>query len=283
VITESNETNNCRASTTTVNVIAPINLTANPSVVPAGGTSTATWGPINNPTVNDWIALFPVGSGSYVSWKYLNCSQFNPPSTPIASGSCAFLIATSLTPGNYEFRLNSNNTWVATSNTIVVNPPEPVSKLAILEMGTPSAGFDFYANIQSQSVSGVPTNVTSNTTVTISLKTGTGVLSGTLMGTIPAGNYAISIGPMTYTKAESGVVLTATATSGMSLNPGDSPPFTVGPGGATNITFITQPGNSQAGATIAGPTAVAVRDGFGNIVTSSTASITTEIIDNHKI
>lgn len=37
VVTESNETNNCRASTTTVNVIAPINFTANPSVVPAVG------------------------------------------------------------------------------------------------------------------------------------------------------------------------------------------------------------------------------------------------------
>jgi len=276
-VTESTETNNCLASTTTVNVIAAINFTANPSVVPAGGTSTATWSQINNPTVGDWIGLYPVGEGSYVYRWYLNCSQFNPPSQPIASGSCGFTLLSSLTPGNYELRLNNSGIVIATSNTILVNPPEPVSKVAIPQMGTPMAGVDFYANIQSQSVSGVRTNVTSNTTVTISLKTGTGVLSGTLMGTIPAGNYAISIGPMTYTKAESGVVLTATATSGMSLNPGDSPPFTVGPGWATDLVFITQPGNSQAGATIAGPLAVAVKDAFGNIVTSSTASITTEI------
>jgi YD repeat-containing protein len=280
-ITESNETNNCRASTTTVNVIAPINFTANPSVVPAGGTSTATWSQINNPSVNDWIGLYPVGSGSYVTWAYLNCSQFKPPSTPIASGSCVFGISSSLTPGNYEFRLLSNGVWVATSNTIVVNPPEPVSKLAITQLTSvpPTAGSEFSARVESHSVSGIPTNVSTDTAVSISLKTGTGtgILSGTFTGTIAAGTKHIYVGPLTYTKAESGVVLTATRTSGDSLSPGDSAPITFSAGPATTMSFVTQPANSQAGATIAGPPTVAFKDAFGNIATSSTASITTEI------
>ena len=143
VITESNETNNCRASSTTVNVLAPINLTASPSVVPAGGTTTATWSQLINPSVNDRIWLYPVGSQTSVTWKYLNCSQFTVPSAPIPSGSCPFVISSSQTPGNYEFRLNSNGTWVATSNTIVVNPPEPVSKVAIPEMGNSHGGSRF--------------------------------------------------------------------------------------------------------------------------------------------
>jgi YD repeat-containing protein len=43
------------------------------------------------------------------------------------------------------------------------------------------------------------------------------------------------------------------------------------------MVFVTQPANSQAGATITGPPTVAFKDAFGNIATSSTASITTEI------
>ncbi|MBM2803282.1 MAG: putative Bacterial pre-peptidase C-terminal domain protein [Deltaproteobacteria bacterium] len=275
VVTESNETNNCGAITTTVNIIAPISFTANPSVVPAGGTSTATWTQIANPSVSNWIGLYPVGSGSYVNWFYLNCSQFFQPSTPVASGSCLFGISSSLTPGNYELRLNTYTT--ITSNTIVVNPPEPVSKLAILPVSSHTADSNFYVQVQSQSVSGVPTNVTSNTGVSVSLKTGTGILNGTLTGTIAAGSNQVSVGSMTYTKAESGVVLTASVTSGDALTPGDSAPFTVLPGSPSALAFITQPVSSPAGSVLAGPPTVAVRDSLGNTVTSSTAAITIDI------
>jgi hypothetical protein len=85
---------------------------------------------------------------------------------------------------------------------------------------------------------------------------------------------------VTYAKAESGVVLRATRTSGDALASGDSAAFTVNPGAATTLAFTTQPGSTTAGSLVAGPPAVAVRDNFGNTVTSSTASITIGIGTN---
>src|SRR4029453_14332003 len=54
----------------------------------------------------------------------------------------------------------------------------------------------------------------------------------------------------------------------------DSVAFSVNPGAATALAFTTQPGSSAPGNPIQGPPTVAVRDGQGNTVTSSTASIT---------
>jgi len=90
----------------------------------------------------------------------------------------------------------------------------------------------------------------------------------------------VSINGVTYTKAESGIVITATRTSGDTLTAGDSTAFTVNPGTATSLAFITQPGNATAGTAIPGPPTLAVRDAFGNTVTSSTAAITIAIGSN---
>ena len=78
----------------------------------------------------------------------------------------------------------------------------------------------------------------------MSVKTGTGTLGGTLNGTILAGTSQVTIGLATYTKAESGVVLTAARTSGDTLIAGDTAPFTVSPGAAARLAFTTQPGNA---------------------------------------
>ena len=179
---------------------------------------------MSSPTNRDWIGLYTVGAANsaYLVRTYLNCSSFTPPSTPIPSGSCSFN-STSLTPGNYEFRLFTNDTFniLAISNTVAVSPPLPASQLAILNLGynPPAGGPGFTLGVQSQTAHGTAAAVVNNTTVRISLKTGTGVLAGTLTGTILAGSRQVSIGSVTYTKAESGVVLTATATSGDSLAP----------------------------------------------------------------
>jgi hypothetical protein len=48
-------------------------------------------------------------------------------------------------------------------------------------------------------------NAGANGTVTLSLKTGTGTLGGTVIGTIAVGASSVTISGVTYTKAESGV------------------------------------------------------------------------------
>jgi Carboxypeptidase regulatory-like domain/IPT/TIG domain len=144
----------------------------------------------------------------------------------------------------------------------------------------PTAGAGFPVIVQAHDNSGVLTNVSANTGVSLSLKTGTGTLGGTVTGTISAGTNQVTINGVTYAKAESGVVITATRTSGDDLTAGDSAGFLVNPGAATKLAFTVQPGNSTAGSTLAGPPTVSVQDAFSNTVTSSTASITVAIGSN---
>jgi len=91
------------------------------------------------------------------------------------------------------------------------------SKLAVTSVNggsNPTAGTAFSVVVQSQTAGGSAANVTTATNVTLSRATGTGTLGGTLTGTIPAGQSSVTISGVTYTKAESGVSLTATQTSG---------------------------------------------------------------------
>jgi hypothetical protein len=144
----------------------------------------------------------------------------------------------------------------------------------------PTAGAGFLVVVQAQDAAGVPRNVAVSTGISLSLKTGTGILGGTLSGTIAAGTNEVTITGVTYTKAESGVVVTATRTSGDTLTAGDSASFTVNAGTATTLVFTTQPGSVTAGSAITGPPTVTVQDTFGNTITSSTASITVAIGNN---
>jgi hypothetical protein len=145
---------------------------------------------------------------------------------------------------------------------------------------SPQAGIGFPVVVQAQDANGVARNVVNATNVSLSLKTGTGTLGGTLTGTIAAGTNQVTISGVTYTKAESGVSITATRTSGDALTPGDSASFTVNPGVATTLAFTTHPANTVAGSNLTGPPTVAVQDNFGNTVTSSTASISVAIGTN---
>ena len=63
-----------------------------------------------------------------------------------------------------------------------------------------------------------------DTDFTLSLTTGTGILAGTLTGTILAGTTQAVVSGVTYSVAEAGVVITATRTSGDTLTAGVSAP-----------------------------------------------------------
>ena len=80
-------------------------LTVSPTSVGVGGTVTAAWSGIAAPTTTDWIGLYSAGTsdGAYLGWMYVSCSQ--APAAARASGSCAFPIPGSVSPGTYELRL----------------------------------------------------------------------------------------------------------------------------------------------------------------------------------
>jgi len=128
------------------------------------------------------------------------------------------------------------------------------TKLAITSISpaSPTAGAAFSVTVQAQDAAGNPAAVTSATGVTLSLNTGTGTLGGTLTGTIASGASSVTISGVTYSKAEAGVRLTVTRTSGMTLASGTSAAFTV-VAGFTRLQLLV-PGERAAPGTPSGKT-----------------------------
>jgi SKICH domain len=85
---------------------------------------TVTWSGIAAPTSTDWIGLYAVGTvnTAEITWIYVSCTQ--GVGAVRDSGSCAFQLPSSLTPGSYELRLFARNgyTLLATSNGFTVTP-----------------------------------------------------------------------------------------------------------------------------------------------------------------
>ncbi|MGH7875608.1 MAG: beta strand repeat-containing protein [Candidatus Binatia bacterium] len=171
-------------------------------------------------------------------------------------------------------------TAIVTYKAALATIPTKLSITSINSGANPTAGVGFPVVVQAQDAGGIPRNVTNATGVSLSLKTGTGALGGTLTGTIAAGTNQVTISGVTYMKAQSGIVLTANRTSGDVLSAGDSSTFTVNPGAAAKVAFSVPPGDSTAGIAIPGPPAVTVQDGFGNTVFSSNASIALTLNSN---
>ena len=118
----------------------------------------------------------------------------------------------------------------------------------------------FYLTVQAIDVNGVPSNVNQNTQITISKQSGTGTFGGVLSATIPAGSNAATLHDITYNVAESGVSVTASVTSGMSLSPGTSAIFQV-LSGADHMEFNNFPENGTINQTIAAFTVQALQIG----------------------
>ena len=150
------------------------------------------------------------------------------------------------------------------------------SKLAITSVNggaNPTAGAAFSVVVQAQDFNGNPANVVANTAVTLSRNAGTGTLGGTLTGTISAGTNSATISGVTYTKAESNVILTATRTSGDSLTIGNSAPFTVNPGAVNSFAISAISGSKTAGTAFTITTITAL-DANSNTATGFTSPVT---------
>jgi hypothetical protein len=88
-----------------------------------------------------------------------------------------------------------------------------------------------------------------------------------LSGTINNNQNTVTINGVTYSKAESGVILTATRTSGVNLTAGNSAPFTVNAGTASRL-VITGSATQTAGTSQ--NLTITAEDASGNTVTSYT-------------
>ncbi len=102
---------------------------------------------------------------------------------------------------------------------------------------SPSTTSSFSVTVQSVDGGGNPAAVSQNTTFSLSVAAGSGVLSGTTSGTITAGNTSVIISGINYNVAESNVRIAASRISGDNLSAGTSAPFSVGVG-ATGQAFV---------------------------------------------
>ena len=97
-------------------------LSASPTTVAPGGTITATWSGIATPTATDWIGLYTPRrrQHSIHPLDLRSCSQ--TPGAAQASGSCPFVVPSTVAPGTYQLRLLANDgfTLLATSNNFTV-------------------------------------------------------------------------------------------------------------------------------------------------------------------
>ena len=157
----------------------------------------------------------------------------------------------------------------------VTGLPTKPTKLTITAVNgglSPTAGTGFSIVVQAQDANGDSRQVLANTAVTLSLNTGSGPLGGTLVSTIPAGNTAVTISGVTYGTAESGVTLTATATSGDSLSAANSAPFTVLPSTAPAYLLVTGfPSPQTAG--FPGSVTVTCKTSSGTTATTYTGTV----------
>ena len=103
------------------------------------------------------------------------------------------------TPGN----LNNGQTFGAAAT------PTHLAVTSVNGGASPLVNTAFDVVVQAQDNTNTPANVTSNVNITLTLATGTGLLGGTLTGTILSGSSSITITGVTYNTAETGISITA--------------------------------------------------------------------------
>jgi hypothetical protein len=118
------------------------------------------------------------------------------------------------------------------------------------------------------------TNFSGSVLLAIAANPGTGTLSGT--NPVTAVNGVATFPNLSINRPGTGYTLRATSGS----LAGTSTGFSITPGPATQLVFTVQPGNSNAGASIAPPVVVTAQDALGNTATSFSGSVTLAIAAN---
>ncbi len=152
----------------------------------------------------------------------------------------------------------------------------PPTRLAVYIGPPPTVGLPFLVAVQSQDANANPQSVAANTAVTVSRTTGTGTVGGTANCTILAGASSCLLAAATYSVAETGVVLTATRTSGDMLPPGNSMPFRVLPVGPAKLAVASVNGGANPTMGLAFPVVVQSTDNSGapvNVIVATNVTL----------
>ncbi len=171
--------------------------------------------------------------------------------------------------GTISILFSSGSLTPDTSRNILVSPAS-AARLAFLQQpSTAAAGAVISPAVSVNLLDAFGNAVTTTgTSVSMTLASGTGVLSGTL-------TRSTSSGVATFNNLSINLIgsKTVRATSG-SLTAAVSNTFTITPGPAKKLAFVQQPTNAPAGTTISPAVTVQVRDSLGNNVAGSGVTIT---------
>ena len=121
----------------------------------------------------------------------------------------------------------------------------------------------------------VVTGSSANVVIAFGNNAGSGTLSGTL--TVPASSGVATFSTLSIDKAGTGYTLVATSAG---LTSATSNAFNITAGAASKVAFAQGPSNAQSAASISPAITVQVQDASGNLVSSSTASVTIAIGNN---
>ena len=234
--------------------LAPITVQvedANGAIVPAS-TASVSIGLLNNPGGSTLSGTTPESAVAGVA-TFSNLSLNN-------AGTGYTLVATS--------------TGLTGATSSAFNITGPAAKLAFVVQPTnTAAGSTISPAVTVQIEDSAGNLVSSTASVALSLN-GTGALTGG--GAVAAVGGVATFGGLSVSAAGTGDTLTATSGG---LTSATSSAFNIF-GAPTKLVFTTQPTNTAAGSPISPVVTVAVEDASGNVVTSSTASVSIAILNN---
>jgi hypothetical protein len=191
-------------------------------------------------TATSWItSLAASGSTSYLPTE-LNVANGNIAiANNASSAQYTGLRLGQATFAGYKALVNNPANWTKKTGTVLLTTlnttafllstggPAQIIVTDVNGAINPTQNAPFTLTIETRDALDIPQSVTSNTDFQITLSSGTGVLGGTLTGTILAGSSSFTFTGITYNVAEGNVILDVSVTAGPPLATGSSSLITV--------------------------------------------------------
>src|SRR2546427_4303835 len=253
----------------------PSNTVAGQSISPA---VTVEVEDVNGTRVNNSTASISVAIGTNPGGGSLSGTT-----TVTASGGVATFSNLSINKTGTGYTLSATGSGLSSATSTTFNiTPGAATHLAFGQQPTnTAAGASISPAVTAQVLDANNNVVTTGTgsTASIVIAIGTNPSGGTLGGTatVTASAGVATFSNLSIDKVGSGYTL---AVSNTGLTGATSSTFNITPGTASKLVFSQQPTNTTAAQTITPAVAVQVQDANGNLVTTSTASITVAIGTN---
>ncbi len=244
--------------------IQPSNVTAGNAISPSVKVKFVNSLGTTITSITSTVTITISGSGTFAGSSTLSVAA--------VSGVATFSNLIPTTSGSYTLTAASSGSTSATSNSFTVAAGTTATKLLFgIQPSAVNAGSAITPAVTVRVTDAYGNTLTGNTSaVTIGISSG-GVLAGSSTLTVNAVAGVATFSNLVPTAAGA---YTLAATDG-ALTGATSSSFTVSPSTVNKLVFGAQPANVTAGNAITPSVTVSVTDVYGNLVTTSTASITT--------